>query len=167
MLYETQEELLSKSRQAEGKTFGEIDKSGRIYNERSKGGLGQIIEESFFGYEVNSKSEADFSELGVELKVTPIKKNKNGSLSAKERLVLNIINYQKEVFKDFYNSSFWEKNEKLLILFYEWIPDIRRADYKIIKSHLHTYSEEDLEIIKQDWETIVAKIRAGLAHELS
>ncbi|MBC5636434.1 restriction endonuclease [Ornithinibacillus sp. BX22] len=167
MLYETQEELLTKSKQAEGRTFGELDNSGRIYNQRAKGGLGQIVEESFFGYEVNSKSEADFSELGIELKVTPIKKNKNGTLSAKERLVLNIINYQKEVLTEFYTSSFWKKNEKLLIMFYEWIPGINRADYKIVKSHLHTYSEEDLEIIKKDWETIVTKIRAGLAHELS
>ncbi|WP_047985483.1 Sau3AI family type II restriction endonuclease [Ornithinibacillus californiensis] len=167
MLYNTQEELLFKSKQAEGKTFGEIDNSGRIYNQRAKGGLGQIVEESFFGYEVNSKSEADFTNLGIELKVTPIKENKNGSLSAKERLVLNIINYHKEALAEFYTSSFWKKNEKLLIMFYEWIPDINRADYKIIKSHLHTYSEEDLEIIKQDWETIVGKIRKGLAHELS
>ncbi|WP_068672176.1 Sau3AI family type II restriction endonuclease [Oceanobacillus sp. Castelsardo] len=167
MIYETPEELLYKSKQAEGSTFGEIDKSGRIQNERAKGGLGQIIEESFFGYEVNSNREADFAELGIELKVTPIKENKNGSLSAKERLVLNIINYHQEVLSEFHTSSFWKKNEKLLILFYEWIPKIKRADYKIIKAHLHTYSEEDLEIIKQDWEMIVQKVRSGLAHELS
>ncbi|MFB4473713.1 Sau3AI family type II restriction endonuclease [Virgibacillus sp. SK37] len=167
MLYETPKELLYKSKQAEGKTFGEIDKSGRIENDRAKGGLGQIIEESFFGYEVNSNREADFSEFGIELKVTPIKKNKNGSLSAKERLVLNIINYHEEALLEFHTSSFWKKNEKLLLLFYEWIPKIEKADYKIVKAHLHTYSEEDLEIIKQDWEMIVQKIRAGFAHELS
>ncbi len=167
MIYKTPEELLYKSKQAEGKTFGEIDKSGRIENDRAKGGLGQIVEESFFGYEINSKSEADFTELGIELKVTPIKKNKNGILSAKERLVLNIINYHKEVHNSFNSSSFWKKNEKLLIMFYEWIPEIKRADYKVIKSILHTYTEEDLEVIKQDWQTIINKIRLGLAHELS
>ena len=86
MIYKSEEELMYKARQAEGMTFGEIDKSGRIENERSKGQLGEIIEESFFGYEINSKSEADFAELGIELKVTPVKRNKNGTLSAKERL---------------------------------------------------------------------------------
>jgi len=91
--YETQEELLTYAKGLEGKTFGEIDKTNRIINEKAKGKLGQIIEESYFGYEINSKPEADFKNLNIELKVTPYKKNKNGSISAKERLVLNIINY--------------------------------------------------------------------------
>ena len=52
-------------------------------------------------------------------------------------------------------------------MFYEWLPEIKRADYKIIKACLHQYPEEDLEIIKQDWKTIVDKIKAGMAHELS
>ncbi|MDW0113268.1 Sau3AI family type II restriction endonuclease [Sporosarcina saromensis] len=167
MLYQSEKELLYKAQQAEGKTFGEIDKSGRVQNERSKGHLGQIIEESFFGYQVNSNSEADFADLGIELKVTPIRKNKNGTLSAKERLVLNIINYMEESTTTFETSSFWRKNKELLLMFYEWIPEIRRADYRIIKSYLHRYAEEDLEIIKQDWQLINEKIRKGLAHELS
>jgi len=167
MLYKNEEALMYKARQAEGKTFGEIDKSGRIENEKSKGQLGQIVEESFFGYEINSKSEPDFANLGIELKVTPVKRNKNGTLTAKERLVLNIINYHLEAETSFYESSFWKKNEEILMMFYEWIPDIKRADYQILKSYLHNFSEEDLEIIKQDWHLITEKIKAGLAHELS
>ncbi|MDL4842471.1 Sau3AI family type II restriction endonuclease [Aquibacillus rhizosphaerae] len=167
MIYKTEQELLDKAKQAEGRTFEEIDKSGRIENGKAKGQLGQIIEESFFGYEINSKSEADFTNLGIELKVTPIKKNKNGTLSSKERLVLNIINYHKEVLESFETSSFWRKNKTTLILFYEWIPELVRGDYKVIKSYLHKYPEEDLEIIRQDWEVIVRKIKSGLAHEIS
>ncbi|WP_085507157.1 Sau3AI family type II restriction endonuclease [Thalassobacillus devorans] len=166
-MYQTEKELLDKAKKAEGKTFGEIDRGKRIQNGKAKGQLGQIIEESYFGYEINSNSEADFSDLGIELKVTPVKKNKNGTLSAKERLVLNIINYHNEALVSFESSSFWRKNEKTLILFYHWIPKLARADYKVIKAYLHTFSEEDLEIIKQDWEVIVGKIRNGQAHELS
>ncbi len=167
LLYANVEDLMSKAKQAEGRTFGELDKTGRIENEKSKGQLGQIIEESFFGYQVNSNSEADFANLGIELKVTPIKINKNGTLSAKERLVLNIINYMDEANKTFETSSFWNKNKELLLMFYEWLPLTKRADYKIVKTTLHTYLEEDLEIIKQDWTLINDKIRNGLAHELS
>ncbi|WP_438317965.1 Sau3AI family type II restriction endonuclease [Sporosarcina sp. FA9] len=167
MIYETEEALMYKAKQAEGKSFGEIDKSGRIENEKAKGQLGQIVEESFFGYEINSKSEPDFAHLGIELKVTPVKRNKNRTFSAKERLVLNIINYHLEVKSSFYDSSFWKKNEEILIMFYEWIPLVKRADYRIIKSYLHNFTEEDLEIIKQDWYIISSKIKAGLAHELS
>jgi len=165
--YKTEEELVYKAKQAEGKTFGEIDKSGRIENERAKGQLGQIIEESFFGYEVNSNSEPDFAELGIELKVTPVRRNKNGTLSAKERLVLNIINYHEEVQTKFENSSVWNKNQEILMMFYEWIPKVKRAEYQILKSYLHKFPEDDLAIIKQDWEFIVQKIIDGRAHELS
>ncbi|WP_035432000.1 Sau3AI family type II restriction endonuclease [Bacillus sp. UNC322MFChir4.1] len=167
MEYTTIEELMLKAKEAEGKTFGEIDSTDRLANVKSKGGLGQVIEESFFGYEINSNAEADFANLGIELKVTPFKRNKNGTLSAKERLVLNIINYMEEVHSHFETSSFWKKNEKLLLMFYEWVADIDRKDYHITKSLLFTYPEADLEIIKQDWETIVTKIRLGKAHELS
>ena len=40
----------------------------------------------------NNDSAADFEKIGLELKVTPFKVNKNGSISAKERLVLTILN---------------------------------------------------------------------------
>lgn len=167
MLYESEEQLIYKAREAEGKTFGDIDNSGRIQNERAKGHLGQIIEESHFGYEINSNKEADFENLGIELKVTPIRKNKNGTISSKERLVLNIINFHEEVLFNFKTSSFWTKNEKILMMFYEWIPQIKRADYKVLKTYLHRYPEDDLMIIKKDWELIVQKIKEGRAHELS
>ena len=148
-------------------TFNEIDKTGRIKNEKAKGHLGQIIEESFFEYEINSNKEADFKELGIELKVTPIKKNKNGTLSAKERLVLNIINYEDEYKLQFDSSSFWSKNKKLLMMFYHWTKGVPRKDYPIIEVYLHNYSKSDLEIIKQDWNYIIQKIKDGKAHELS
>lgn len=165
--YKTEEELLVKAQEAEGKTFGEIDTTNRLLNEKSKGGLGHVIEESFFGYTVNSDAKPDFEHLGIELKVTPFKRNKNGTISAKERLVLNIINYMEEVNNNFSTSSFWHKNQKLLLMFYEWLPDFDRSNYPIYKSILFTYPENDLEIIKQDWEMIISKIRAGKAHELS
>lgn len=167
MLYQTEEQLLYKAKEAEGKTFGSIDKRNRIQNERAKGHLGQIIEESHFGYEINSNKEADFENLGIELKVTPVKQNKNGTLSAKERLVLNIINYHEEILLNFHNSSFWMKNEKLLLMFYLWIPEVKRADFQVLKSYLHKYPKSDLAVIKKDWEFIVQKIKDGRAHELS
>lgn len=166
MIYKTESELMKKAREAVGKTFNEIDKHDRL-GKGQKGGFGHIIEESHFGYEINSKSEADFAELGIELKVTPFKRIKGGKLSAKERLVLNIINYMEEVHTTFETSSFWKKNEKLLLMFYEWQPDVERGNLKIIETMLYTYPEEDLIIIHKDWEIIVNKIKAGEAHLLS
>jgi len=166
LIYYTADEVLEKANEAIGKTFGEIDKTNRL-KKGNKGGLGQVIEESLFEYKVNSDARADFEEAGVELKVTAFKRNKNGTISAKERLVLNIINYIEEVKTTFETSSFWKKNKTILLMIYEWLPDTNQKDFYIYKNILHQFSEADLEIIKKDWETIVNKIRAGKAHELS
>lgn len=167
MEYKTIDEILIIANNAKGKSFGEIDQFNRLDNKNSKGVLGQIIEESLFGYAINSKPEADFHELDTELKVTAVKMNKNKTISAKERLVLNIINYMDEVDKEFYTSSFWNKNKQLLLMVYEWKKDIERSNYIIQDSFMFTFSEKDLLIIKKDWEIIINKIKRGLAHELS
>lgn len=151
-----------------GRTFGDIDKYGRLdLNKANKGDLGQIIEESHFEYKVNSVSEADFEHVGIELKVTPYKVNKNKTISAKERLVLNIINYMEEYQREFKTSSFWKKNEKMLLVFYEWQKDLPRSEYLIRDVMLNQFSDEDLFIIQKDWETIIDKIKLGIAHEIS
>lgn len=150
-----------------GKKFGEIDRHERLGEGKGKGNLGQIVEESYFEYDINSKAEADFSHVGVELKVTPFKVNQNKTISAKERLVLNIINYMEEYQKDFYESSFWDKNKKLLLVFYQWKKELEKKDYVVKDIMLHEFSEEDLVVIKNDWNTIINKIKKGKAHELS
>lgn len=167
MEIETVEELIEIAESAVGKKVKEYDIKNRLASKGNKGGIGQILEEGLFGYAINSTSKADFGELGVELKATPVKQNKNKALAAKERLVLNIINYMKEVEYSFETSSFWRKNETILMMFYFWDKELDRGDYRILKSVLYTYPEDDLEIIKNDWEIIVGKIRAGKAEELS
>lgn len=167
MKIETVDELIAIAKSAEGMRIKEFDVNNRLASKGNKGGIGQIIEEGLFGYAINSASEADFDELGVELKATPVKQNKNKSLAAKERLVLNIINYMKEINYTFDTSSFWRKNETILMMFYFWDKELDRGDYRILKFILYTYPEDDLEIIKKDWEIIVGKIRAGKAEELS
>ena len=62
-------------------------------NKKRKGGLGELIEERFFHYQMNNDARPDFDKAGVELKVTPYKQNKNGTLVAKERLILTMIDY--------------------------------------------------------------------------
>ena len=164
----TKEEIEKISEEVVGKTFGELgDFKYNLDDFNYKGGMGVLMEENVFQYDANNDANPDFYEARIELKVTPIKKNKNGSYSAKERLVLNIINYMEEYKNTFETSSFWHKNENLNLMFYLWEEGVPRSDYKIIRHLLYTYPEEDLLIIKQDWEIIVNKIRNGLAHEIS
>lgn len=135
---------------------------------RNKGNLGQIIEEKFFHYECNSDSRADFHEAGVELKVTPYKMNKNGTLSAKERLILTMIDYFQVVDEKFETSHLWSKSKLILLIYYMYQQEIKyNLDYRIGYAKLFTPPEQDVKIIKHDFDVIVSKIRAGKAHELS
>lgn len=137
-------------------------------NKKRKGGLGEIIEECFFHYKCNNDSNADFDKAGVELKVTPYKINKNKSLSAKERLIITMIDYYSVIKEDFYSSHLWNKCQLILLVYYLYDNTIsNRLDYKINYSKLFTPPKEDLEIIKADYETIINKIKDGKAHELS
>ena len=137
-------------------------------NPRSKGSLGQLIEKHFFFYDINSKSEADFNEAGVELKVTPYTVKSNGDLRAKERLVLTIINYMKDYEEeDFLKSHVYEKCALMLLIYYLYEPNKDRLDYLINYIKLFQFPEEDLEIIKNDYKIIIDKIKNGKAEEIS
>ncbi len=137
-------------------------------NPRFKGSLGQLIEKHFFFYDINSKSEADFNEAGVELKVTPYTIKANGDLRAKERLVLTIINYMKDYEEeDFLKSHVYEKCALMLLIYYLYEPNKNRLDYIINYIKLFQFSEEDLEIIKNDYKIIIDKIKKGKAEEIS
>ena len=166
-VYNSIEDVLDVAQSAEGKTVGEFDINNRLESKGNKGGIGQILEEGLFKIAVNSRAEADFVNLGLELKVTAIKENKKKEFSAKERLVLNIINYEEDYKASFDNSAFWQKNKNLLIVFYLYKDDLDKKEFPIVKSVLHEFDPADLEIIKQDWQTIINKIKQGEAHNIS
>jgi DNA mismatch repair protein MutH len=139
----------------------EIDFSGH------KGGFGTTLERYYFSYEPNSIADADFPEAGLELKATPLKLVKGGALVAKERLTLSMIDYMTVESEEWESSSFLSKNSHLLLVFYLHEVGKDPRDFRIKIVRLWDFPEEDLEIIRQDWQKIVGKVRAGLAHELS
>lgn len=165
--YSSVNELVQDSQSLVGKTFGEIDKFNLLDNTKNKGNFGQIIETGYYGKSLDNKSQADFYELGVELKTTPVKKIKNNQLSAKERLVLNIIDYMTLPSETFENSSFLKKSTKMLLVFYLWEQGKLPKDLRIINVFLHQFSDSDWDIIKEDWTIIYNKVKSGKAHELS
>lgn len=147
---------------------GNTDAIEAYANKFRKGGLGNLLEEVYFGYKANPNQEADFVEAGVELKATPYEVKKNGELRAGERLVLTMINYDGPVEIDFYKSHAWEKM-RLILLIYYWRNKQLNSNllYKIGFVRMFTPPETDLEIIKKDYACIVEKIQLGKAHELS
>lgn len=162
--YTTKEAILKRAQEIKGIPLRDIDTTGRLAT--GKGAIGTVIEESWFGYSPNSESEPDFPEAGVELKVTPYLRGRNG-IRAKERLVCNIINYMEEYDKTFNTSAFWHKCNTMLLMSYEHLADRPKGDFRIDEAILFSFPKEDLIIIEHDWETIINKVRAGKAHEIS
>ena len=173
----TKDEIQILAKSALGKTFKELNNMNvtTIYNNEynkddekfNKAFFGHLFETNVYGYNINSISAPDFIDAGIELKVTPYKKNKDNTLSAKERLVLNIINYMDEYKNEFYSSHFWFKNNKIQIIWYFYEPHKNKNDLRITHELLFTFPKEDLPIIIKDWETIINKIKQGKAHEIS
>jgi len=160
--------IISYAKELKGFTLREkCSKEIENHSYQGKGNFGQLLEKFYFGYQPNSKAEADFVEVGMELKTSPLKTLKSGEYRSKERLVLNIINYLEVHKVSFEESSFWKKNSHLLLIFYLHDKEFFLLDYIIKLVDDWEYPNQDLLIIKRDWEFINQKIRDGKAHELS
>lgn len=162
----SRDSILSYAKKLEKKSLSDFF-SKEKFEVKDKGSFGKLIEKLYFYYNPNSDAEADFKEAGLELKVTPIKELKNGTYRSKERLVLNIINYMEIANQEFYTSAFWKKNANLLLIFYLYEKEKELFDYLIEFIDIWSFPTYDLEIIKQDYETIRQKVLQGKAEELS
>lgn len=166
-----------------------------IVNKRNRGDLGKLVEVHYFKHNPPNNHDPDFPEAGVELKTTGVaqykKKQKSGEIfKGKERLVLTSINFKTIGDESWYNSTLLHKCNLMLVLFYEYAPEVSVIDQKFIfkpllielsDKHSSVYEREldfilenamaippeDLAQIKRDWESIRTKIASQKAHELS
>ncbi|MDC7236463.1 MAG: Sau3AI family type II restriction endonuclease [Sphaerochaetaceae bacterium] len=176
MEFKDKKDLLDYARKLEGLSISEANinnsvseqdiKYGKNYS--GKGKFGQFIEENYFDKKNDSLSAPDFSEVGVELKVSPLKYLKNGEIRVKERLVLNIISYDKLLNdKNFLDSHFIYKNKSILLIFYFYDNKVPLYKLKVNLVDIWELLDRDFNQIKRDYEYIVEKVENGLAHEIS
>ncbi len=169
MKFKTEEELLEYTKNIVGKTFKEIDSAHLLDNAtltRKKGLLGHVVETGFYNYPINSDSRADFEELDIELKVTGYIKNKNGTLRAKERLVLSKIDFNRIINETYETSHVLGKCKKMLIIWYEYDPEKEAKEFMITHYQLYDMTRDE-KIFKNDFKIIQEKVLEGRAHELS
>lgn len=164
-------ELLDYTENIKGKKFKDIDTLGLLSNpkmKKDKGLLGKIVETGFYHYDLNSNSEADFSELGIELKTAGFVRNKNCTIRAKERLSLSMIDYEKIIHEEYEFSKLIFKNQKILIIWYEYTQEHKndKGEFIIYDYQLYDMSTDE-EIFKNDFNFIKGKVIDGLAHKLS
>lgn len=136
-------------------------------SKKYKGGMGTLIEERYFGYKANSDDRPDFPEAGVELKATCFDVLKNGRKSAGERLVLTMIPYDRPVSIDYDSSHLKTKLSNILLIYYGRDRSIDKYDQRIERAVMVRLPEEDMKIIRADYEKIISYIQDGRADELS
>lgn len=166
MDFQSVDELLKHTETFVGKSFAEIDTLGLLKKSiKDKGILGKIVETGGYGYELNSNPTADFEGLGIELKVTGYVKNTKG-YRAKERLSLSMIDYEQIIFEDYDFSKLLFKNQRLLMVWYEYEKEKDKGDFVITHYNLYDMSQDE-EIFRNDFNIIKKKIIEGKAHLLS
>ncbi len=164
---------------AVGKSLGEVDKSHQFArtekSEKITGIAGDVIEQSVFGYKKDAKQECDIEIDGVltELKTTGVRIPKrelkkvqgkdgasyNSHLGAKEGISITGVTLSPSIQIDFITSHFWEKSERLLIVFYEYnsyksVPASDYANFRIVDYCYNTFSDEDRNKLCKDWEIV-------------
>ncbi len=158
--------ILRRASKLTGNTLRDFIESGEVVigGLNTKGYFGQLVESGYFLLDNNSSPLPDFQEVGLELKVTPIKQVGSDFVS-KERLILGIINYDEVPTRHF--NVFSDKDSHILIVFYLWTEDTDVYDYRFLKVVDWRPSEEELRIIHEDWDVIEGYIMRGEAHLLS
>lgn len=137
--------------------------------ETDKGLPGKIIEASYFGYELNSRQEADFDKVGAELKTTPADVDKSTlRYKSGETISVTQIDFNHPVEDDFYKSHLYDKLKMLLVIFYHRNKELpSKLLYNVFYATLFKPSKEDIAIIESDFHEINRKISTGNAHLLS
>lgn len=163
------ESIYNYSRFLIGESLRSLLGDGTVSTRRKgKGGLGQMVEELFFKYDVNSNPEADFSEAHLELKCTPLLNARSGSaLRIKERLVCSMIDYEEIAKTPFEDSHLLAKCRLMLLLFYLHVSGKDICDFRFLFRVLWQLPDKDLLLIKKDYDTIAEKVRRGEAHLIS
>lgn len=156
---------------AKGKTIGQIKESLLIGDNctMNKGASGLIVE-NLLGIENNNRDDADLPQIGCEIKILPLQKNRDGSIKAKEPTAIQMINYC-EVAKETWETA--KLRSKINLTF--WVVYLakvdgkskRQDDYVIIDYFLDHPSDLQNAIFKNDWEEIQSYIKRGDADRLS
>ena len=162
-----------------GKTLGEVDSSNQfartVNSSKITGIAGDVIEQSVFGYGRDSDQECDIEIDGVltELKTTGVRVPKsdlskakgkvgaeyNAYLRAKEGISITGVTFTPSIQTDFLTSHFWEKSERLLIVFYEYrsyeaVPASEYANFPIVDYCYNTFSPSERAGLRNDWEKV-------------
>ncbi|MBM7609145.1 hypothetical protein JOD29_002411 [Lysinibacillus composti] len=172
----TRKELDEKLTSVTSKTLGEVDVNDvfarAIDKPKITGIAGDVIEQSVLGYPADNKQEPDLIVDGVhtELKTTGLRKPKKHENSendkdfiAKEGVSITAVSPENITSQEFENSYLWHKMEHMLFVFYHYdsyqvVPAYDYSKFKILGHHFYEFSDEDKEVIYNDWKIVRDKV---------
>lgn len=164
IIFNTEAELIDKAKSLKGKTIDDL--LGENDFTKGKGAIGNLIELYGFGLANNNDAEPDFKNLGIELKVFPLKKLAKGELTAKERTKICSINYKGLVKETWLDSHARTKLKKILFVFYFYDKSIPIKS-KILDFLLFELEKSNEPLLMEDWENTRSEVAQGRAHLLS
>lgn len=116
------------------------------------------------GQQRNNSPEPDLP--GTEIKVTGLKKLKNGAFAVRDRLVLTNFNPSQIVQEEFETSHVYAKSKYIFVIFYSI--EKERKDCKIECATLFDLTQnEHYQDIKNDFYINQKKVKEGQAHLIS
>lgn len=149
-----------------GKTLGQVDTKNvfarTIKSPKITGIAGDVIEQSVLGYPPNSSQRPDIIVDGIETEVkttgirVPKKKDTGFMYEAKEPISVTAVSPNAIVKEEFESSNFWHKLEHLLLVYYLYDSPVTvlaadYANFPIKGYHFHEFSEEEKQMLKNDW----------------
>jgi DNA mismatch repair endonuclease MutH len=167
---ETLSPLFSIITNSRGKTISQIKDELQIERDRMVKGASGLIVENLLGIKNNNIDEPDIPEIGCEVKVLPLQRNKNGEIKAKEPTAIQMINYF-EVAKENWETA--KIRRKIRLTF--WVVylakvdgvSLNQNDYVIVDYFLDAPTDITNGIFQKDWEEIKDFIIKGLGDKLS
>lgn len=146
-------ELMHRAQQIEGLTIRELANILKIELPFSlkyaKGFIGQLIEVAL-GASAEANPIQDFPNLKIELKTIPI------NYDGKATQTTHVCIFHHDTFgQSFENSNLYNKLKKILWVPIEGNTEIPFTERHIGRAFLWELKEDDLELIKQDWEEIM------------
>lgn len=157
---ESEAELIERVTTLAGKTLEqlayEVDWSVPPDLKHNKGWIGQLLE-IHLGASAGNLSEPDFQNLGIELKTIPLTTHHK----AKETTFVCIVPLVHNIGLLWQNSCVFHKLSRVLWLPVEADPTIVLADRRIGLGFLWSPSEQEMQILQNDWEEFMELISLG------
>ena len=167
MDFHNEDELMDYAKKLEGLRFSEISsligKLDESHRKHTKGVAAKVIETDYFGIPSNSSEAPDFENLGIELKVSPLRYIERLKLyTTKERNVLKMVDYNEIADnKEWTQTKVQKKLNRVLFVLYVHDKTLNAWDWKVVKVLIWSPSNQQNKLIQKDYSIMRQNVLAG------